>query len=294
MKPLFARGGSSQTARLFTCVAISLVLLAMEQRGALTAIRAPLAAMSYPVQKLVSAPSKFFRDALAGASSPSALSEENRRLREEALLLKGRQLRFEALEQENIRLRGLLDASYKVGDQVLIAEPLSIGQDPFEHLVAVNKGSRFGVFEGQAVLDANGIVGQVLRVTPYSADVVMITDPSHAIPVQINRSGLRTLAVGTGHTDRLDLPYLPGNADVKEGDLLVTSGLGGVFPAGYPVAKVAPIAAGGPHPGSGKISAVPLAALDRNRELLLVWSNNQPIPRIPHSSGDAAPTHARQ
>lgn len=198
-------------------------------------------------------------------------------LREQLLMLQGRQLQFEALERENIRLRGLLDTSFKVGDQVLIAEPLSISLNSFEQMITVDKGGRFGVFKGQAVVDAQGIVGQVLRVTPYSADVIMITDPDHSIPVQVNRNGLRTIAAGTGSTDRLDLPYLPGNADVKEGDLLVSSGLGGVFPSGYPVAKISRV---NPADGSlGKVSAIPLARLDRSHELLLVWSNKVPVPR---------------
>jgi rod shape-determining protein MreC len=123
------------------------------------------------------------------------------------------------------------------------------------------------------------VVGQVLRVTTHNADVVMITDPSHAIPVQINRNGLRTIAVGTGETDHLKLPYLAGSADVQPGDLLVTSGLGGVFPAGYPVARI--VSQPSENQGSGKLKAVPVAQLDRNRELLVVRSDSTPLPRIP-------------
>ena len=280
MKPLFSRG-YSKTLRLMVCVTASLILLALEQQGAITKLRTPLAAITYPLQRLVGFPVQVAQHSKNWLTSQSALIEDNKKLRNEALSLKGNQLRFEALEQENIRLRGLLETSFKVGDHVLIAEPLSITLDPFEHLVAVNKGTRFGVYVGQAVLDSNGIVGQVLRVTPYSADIVMITDPSHAIPVQINRNGLRTIAVGTGVPDRLDLPYLPGNSDVKEGDLLVTSGLGGVFPPGYPVAKIEALDKDLKNGIGGRISAKPVAMLDRNHELLLVWSNNKPIPRVP-------------
>jgi rod shape-determining protein MreC len=217
------------------------------------------------------------------------LIAENQRLKEEALVLKGRQLKFEALEAENIRLRGLLDSTFKVGDQVLIAEPLAINVVPYENLIVVNKGSRFGVAPGQAVVDGNGVVGQVLRVTPNTADVVMITDPSHAIPVQVNRNGLRTIAVGKGRTDWLELPHLSGNADIKPGDLLVTSGLGGVFPAGYPVARV--IAA----PSGVANGAAPIARLDHNRELLVVRSDSTPLPRIPEKTDPLAqnpPAHA--
>jgi rod shape-determining protein MreC len=149
---------------------------------------------------------------------------------------------------------------------------------PYEHIVVVNKGARFGVHVGQPVFDANGVVGQVLRVTPYNAEVMLITDPNHAIPVQVNRNGLRTLALGTGQTDRLALPYLSSNADIQVGDLLVTSGLGGVFPHGYPVATVTDVAP--QKTAFAKISAAPVAQLDRNRELLLVWSDSRSVPRI--------------
>jgi rod shape-determining protein MreC len=266
----------------------SLVLLALEQHGTWTsAARAPFAALVYPLQQIVSSPTQFVEDIAESLSDRAELVAETRKLREELMVLQSRQLKFEALEQENLRLRGLLDTSFKVGEQVLIAELLSINLVPYEHVVVVNKGGRFGVHPGQAVFDAKGVVGQVLRVTPQSSEVVLITDPSHAIPVQINRNGLRTIAQGTGQIDRLALPYLPSNADVKVGDLLVTSGLGGSFPAGYPVATVTGIA---PEKSPfAKISAVPVAQLDRNREVLLVWSNSQPILRIPESDPAATP-----
>lgn len=278
IKRLFSTG-HSLNLRLATCVAASLVLLAIEQHGSWPSLHTPFAVAVYPLQRLVSSPTRLLQQLADYASGYAELVAENRRLREEALILKTRLLKFAALEQENIRLRGLLDTSFKVGEQVMIAELLSINLVPYEHVVVVNKGSRFGVHPGQAVFDANGVVGQVLRVTPYSAEVMLITDPNHAIPVQVNRNGLRTIALGTGQTDRLALPYLPSNADVQAGDLLVTSGMGGVFPQGYPVATVTATA---PQPSAlSKISAVPVAHLDRNRELLLVWSDSQPIPRIP-------------
>lgn len=277
-KPQFANG-SSLHIKLAICLTASLVLLAIDHREAVNMPRLPFAAIVEPVRQAVHVPARFFQKVSELGSSQSELASENQRLKEEALLLKGKQLRFEALEQENTRLRGLLDSTFKVGDQVLIAEPLSINIVPYENLVVVNKGSRYGIEPGQAVVDGNGVVGQVLRVTTHNADVVMITDPSHAIPVQINRNGLRTIAVGTGETDHLKLPYLAGNADVQPGDLLVTSGLGGVFPAGYPVARIVLQPSG--DQGSGKLVAIPVAQLDRNRELLVVRSDSTPLPRIP-------------
>jgi len=260
-------------------LAAALVLLAAEQHGVFQAARTPFAAATYPLQQLVSSPVRFGRHIVESISTYAGLVAENQKLREEQLLLKTKLLKFAALEQENIRLRGLLDTSFKVGEQVSIAELLSVNLVPYEHIVVVNKGVRFGVHAGQPVFDANGVVGQVLRASPYSAEVMLITDPNHAIPVQVNRNGLRTIALGTGQTDRLALPYLSSNADIQVGDLLVTSGLGGVFPHGYPVATVTDVA---PQKTSfAKVSAAPVAQLDRNRELLLVWSDSRSIPRIP-------------
>jgi len=268
-------------------VAASLALLAAEQKTLLNPMRAMLTSAIHPLQQLVSSPTQFAGKVREVFLSHALLLNENARLREEALLLKAKLLKFAALEQENLRLRGLLDTSFKLAEQVMIAELLAVNVVPYEHVVVVNKGSRFGVYPGQPVMDANGVVGQVLRVTPYSAEVILITDPNHAIPVQVNRNGLRTIALGTGQIDKLSLPYLNGGADIRPGDLLVTSGMGGVFPQGYPVATVTAAAqSGGPL---AKVGATPVALLDRNRELLLVWSKPDPIPRVPEPAPVPAP-----
>lgn len=268
-------------------MAASLALLAAEHKALLNPVRTALTSAIYPLQQLVSSPTQFAAKAREAFLSRALLLEENTRLHEESLLLKAKLLKFAALEQENLRLRGLLDTSFKLAEQVMIAELLSVNVVPYEHVVVVNKGSRFGVYPGQPVMDANGVVGQVLRVTPYSAEVVLITDPNHAIPVQVNRNGVRTIAQGTGQIDRLSLPYLNGGADIRPGDLLVTSGMGGIFPQGYPVATVT--AESGPGGPLAKLAATPVALLDRNRELLLVWSKSDPIPRVPESMPMPAP-----
>jgi rod shape-determining protein MreC len=272
---------------LFVCVAASVALLAGEQKALLNPLRTTLTSAIYPLQQLVSSPTQFAGKVREIFSSQTLLLEENARLHEDALLLKAKLLKFAALEQENLRLRGLLDTTFKLGEQVMIAELLAVNVVSYEHVVVVNKGSRFGVYPGQPVMDANGVVGQVLRVTPYSAEVILITDPNHAIPVQVNRNGLRTIAQGTGQIDRLSLPYLNGSADIRPGDLLVTSGMGGIFPQGYPVATVTALAGeGGPV---ARLGATPVALLDRNRELLLVWSKPDPIPRVPEQATVPAP-----
>ena len=226
-------------------------------------------------------------------SSYRALKKENQRLREEQLIHQTRLLKFAALEKENIRLRALLENSFKLGEQVMVAELLSINMAPYEHIVVVNKGSRFGIHPQQPVLDANGVVGQVFRALPLTSEIMMITDPNHAIPVQVNRNGLLTIAVGSGLPNRLVLPYLPGNADIRPGDLLITSGLGGIFPQGYPVAVVDEFTSQ-PNKAFATITATPKAQLDRNRELMIVWSNSKPVPLIsmPPEKEAEAKTHA--
>ena len=179
--------------------------------------------------------------------------------------------KYEALQAENMRLRDLLDSSFKIGDRVLVAELSSVDLDPYKQQVVINKGATSGVFVGQPVLDARAVMGQVIGTTPFSSTVLLITDTSHALPVQVLRNGLRTIAVGTGRIDELKLPYLPTNSDIVEGDLLVTSGLGGKFPPGYPVATVTRIDRSPDEPFSN-VQAEPRAHLDRSREVLLVWT----------------------
>lgn len=206
-------------------------------------------------------------------------------MREQQLVHQTRLLKFAALEKENIRLRALLENSFKLGEQVLVAELLSVKTAPYEHIVLVNKGTRFSVHPQQPVLDANGVVGQVFRALPMSSEIMLITDPNHAIPVQVNRNGLLTIAVGSGQINRLILPFLPNNADIRPGDLLITSGLGGTFPPGYPVAVVDDFTSQ-PDKPFANITATPKAQLDRNRELMIVWSNSTPVPLLSKPTTD--------
>ncbi len=210
-------------------------------------------------------------------TSNNQLRAENKDLREQLRKQKIQLLKLEAMDKENIRLRALLEKSFKLGEQVLVAELMAVNLEPFKHIIVVNKGSRFGVHAKQAVIDADGIVGQVHRALPLSSEIILITDPNHAIPVQVNRNGLRTIAVGSGRANRLNLPFLPNNADILPGDLLVTSGLGGTFPQGYPVAVVDKFI---PQPNKpfAEIYATPKAELNKSRELLIVWNTSSSKP----------------
>lgn len=256
----------------------SIALLSLDQKTRhLESLRTALSLLTDPVKYLVDMPITLFRQTADSIHSHTDLKKENEHLREDHLMQQTRLLKLDALEKENIRLRALLENSFKLGEQVMIAELLSIKMAPYEHIVSVNKGTRFGVHPQQAVMDENGVVGQVIRSFPMSADVMLITDPNHAIPVQVNRNGLLTIAVGSGQINRLVLPFLPNDADIKPGDLLITSGLGGVFPQGYPVAVVDKFTSESDKPFA-TVTATPKAFLDRSRELMIVWSNSTPIP----------------
>ena len=260
---------------------ISVILLVFEHRSTqLDKPRSVLSTLTYPLQRIVSLPIDIVDDAYDVVVTYKEIKQENSRLKRSQMLDSVKLLRFESLENENNRLRTLLESSFKLGEQVLAAELLSVNLETYEHVVVINKGMRFGVHSKQPVLDSNGIVGQVFRSLSLSSEVMLITDPNHAIPVQINRNGLRTIAVGSGRLDRLNLPFLPNNADILPGDLLVTSGLGGTFPQGYPVAHIDNFTVQ-PDKPFAEIYATPEAKLDRIREVLVVWSDATPVPLLP-------------
>lgn len=270
MQPLFM-GGPSLTLRLLFFMLASLILMTVDHRlSHLEGFRAGLTGLMYPVQYVVNLPAVWKRLLGEGLSTRQDLVKDNNSLTRQNLLLQARLQKFSALEVENVRLRELLKSSHKLGERMLIAELLTVDMDPFRHKVTLNKGSRMGVVAGQPLLDSNGVMGQIVHVGPFTSTALLITDPSHALPVQINRSGLRGIAIGTGSFNRLDMPYLSKNADVRVGDLLITSGLGGGFPADYPVARVISIKRDPGQPFA-RVSALPSARLERSREVLLVW-----------------------
>ena len=240
----------------------------------LKVVREVLSTLVYPVQLAVNMPIKLGRNLSETLVSRKSLMEENSRLREQAHLLNTRLQRFDVIEAENLRLRALLGSTINFQDKVLIAELMAVELEPFRHLIEINKGRRDGVFEGQPVVDGGGIVGQVVHMGQFSSKVLLITDPNHAVPVQINRNGLRTIAVGTGQNNALLLEHLPNNADVKTGDLVVSSGLGQKFPRGYPVGTISEVTHEPGDPFS-KVTLIPSARLAQNREVLLLWPSGE-------------------
>jgi rod shape-determining protein MreC len=257
--------------------ALSVALMVMDHKyKSLESVRASLSVVIYPIQLLVEVPdtvSEWFSESL---TTRRHLQEENDSLRTQIFMQKAQMQKLAALEAENIRLRELLDSSFEVGEKVIIAELLSVNLDPYKHQIVINKGQLDDVYAGQPLLDAKGVMGQIVHAGPYTSTAVLITDTAHAIPVQVNRNGLRTIALGSGTINRLDLPYIPNSADVQPGDLLITSGLGGQFPPGYPVALVSAVQH---DPGRtfSQVVATPLAQLDRSREVLLVWPGETTI-----------------
>jgi rod shape-determining protein MreC len=174
-------------------------------------------------------------------------------------------------------LREIREASKGVSERTLIAEIISVSVNPFRHMVVINKGADDGVFRGQPVLDAFGVVGQVMQVGKTTATLILITDAEHAVPIQVNRNGIRSIAMGTGEAAKLSLPYLTVESDVRKGDLLVSSGLDAIFPAGYPVATVTRVERNSADTFA-LVEAKPLAQLDRDREVLLLWANKPKVP----------------
>ncbi len=265
---------------------LSLVLMWYDQRdGWLQSARYYMQAAAYPIQVAVGTPQAVYRWSADTLQSRDSLQSENAALRERERQLALDVARMAALEKENARLRALDEALPPLVKRSQVAEVISNELTKLRQRLLINRGVRnAGAYRSQPVVDARGLLGQLVRVGPWSAEIILITDPEHATPVELVRNGLRSIAVGNGNPDELLLPYLAVNSDVKPGDLLVTSGLGGVFPAGYPVAVVTGIKRD-PVLLLAQVRAQPLATLTRDREVMLLWfDENHP----------AAPTRKEQ
>jgi len=263
--------GTAPGFSFFVYAVLAIVLMVLDHRGKwLVETRRYLSAAAYPLQFAVSSPALAWRWTQDSFTARETLQAENAVLRARDRELSLKLMRFEALSRENAELRGLRAALPPVADRWLAAEVVEVAlNDQREHLL-INRGSRNGVFKGQAVMDNYGVLGQTIRVSPWSAEVILVTDVEHAVPVEVERTGVHTILVGTGDPESLTLPYLPANADVKPGDLLLTSGLGGVFPQGYPVARIAEVRRDKVQ-ALPQIRATPLAHLNALHEVTLVW-----------------------
>lgn len=262
--------------RVLGLIFISILLMYFDNRdNHLDSARKSIGAAVYPLRVMVDAPVRFWRWLDDSMASRNELELELSRRNVERLLIKARLQKMNALEAENARLRAMLDARTHVRDQVRVAEIMYVDANPFNHSLVIDIGSQDGVFDGQALVDADGVVGQVIKAGLLTSQAMLISDTNHALPVEINRNGLRTIVVGTGEIDRLELPFVVNNADIRVGDLLVTSGLGGGFPAGYPVAIVASVTRI-PQDPYADVSATPAASLGQVREVMLIFSTGAP------------------
>ncbi len=258
---------------------VSIVLMFVDQRfNHLEVVRSNISVALTPLRYLVSLPAHTGNWAGEWFTSFRDLVNENSNLKADSRILNARLQKMQVLQAENTRLRNLLGSSAKVADEVIVAELLSVDQNPYRQLIEINKGTLDGVEIGQAVIDAYGVMGQVIHVNQHTSTTILISDPEHAIPVQFIRNGMRSVAFGNGSSDQLELRYLPATADIRINDELVTSGLGGRFPADYPVATVVAINEDLIH-GFVSVLVKPQARLDSSREVLIIKPRNSPSPR---------------
>ena len=251
-------------------VILSFVMLINDQKSNYLAIfRNSIAIAVYPLQSLVAMPSNLFVWINKNFSSREALTLENKILLNQQNINKTTLQRYQSLEQENSRLREILNAATRLEYKVEIARIISANINPYRHTIVINKGDKDGIHAGQVIVDADGVMGQILNTNFLTSEAILISDADHALPVQINRNGLRTILLGSGSYTNLNAPYIPNNADIKIGDLLVTSGLGGKFPAGYPVGTINSIVRN-PSEQFSNVTAKPIALLNQAREVMLI------------------------
>ena len=256
---------------------LSIVLMTVDHRdNHLENLRAKLTVVISPLQYAVSWPLKTLDWMEDNLATQQALRHENQKLRGERLLLQAQVQKFIALKNENRHLRALLRSAPPSANKVLVAQLLSVSSDPFIQQLVLDKGSKQGVFQGQPVLDANGVLGQVIQVGPLTSRVLLLSDSHSAIPVQDSRNGVRAIAVGTGQQGALSLMHVPKTTPLKPGDLLVTSGLGHHFPVGFPVGTISSVQhLTGEH--FATIEVIPSANMDRSRLVLLVWPGKRAL-----------------
>jgi rod shape-determining protein MreC len=275
MKPIFGRGPSLPIRLTLAVLACLLLMVADSRYHAFAGAKVYLNSLVSPLQYMANSPRILLDSASTQLMSRQSLLAQSERLERELFLLRDDLLRLRHLEQENQRLRDLLGSPVHYDTRRMVAEIMAVDTDPFSHQVVIDKGSLQGVFEGQPVLNEQGVVGQITSVGKTTSRVLLITDTSHGIPVRVARNDIRAIASGSGQLDRLVLHNITRNTDIQEGDVLLSSGLAGRFPEGYPVGRVSHVGYEEGQPFAD-IRVQPFAALDRVRYLLLLW----PEPRV--------------
>lgn len=272
MKPIFGRGPSLQLRLFFAVILSASLMLADSRLGAFSNVRFFLNSLVAPIQYMADLPRSMFDDLYERFATHQKLIESNQRLKREAITLKSDLILFDQYREENQRLRKLLGSSFVRDEKKVVTEVMAVDTSPYRHQVVIDKGRTDGVYEGQPVINDKGIVGQVTFVAAHNSRVLLLTDTNSAIPVQIIRNDIRVIASGNGQVDRIQLEHIPTSTDIEVGDLLVTSGLGGVYPEGYPVAYVS-VVDKDTQREFASITADPVVDFDRLRYLLLIWPN---------------------
>ena len=268
-------GATPATVRVMVLMAMSVAIMLIDHRTQqLEGLRNILKTAIYPVMYISTIPREVFRGVTGSMESSSELQTDNKSLRQENLLLHSRLEKLHSLEADNLRLKRLLGQSEQIAERVLLAELVEVSLEPYTQRISLNKGSRDGVYVGQPVINGDGVVGQVVHTSQFQSTVTLLTDPGSAVPVMVIRNGLRGVLFGTGVRNKLSLPYLTADADIKVGDVLISSGMGGRFPTGYPVATVTKIKQQ-PSDEFLTISTLPVTQLDHGREVLLIWPGTE-------------------
>lgn len=274
MSPIFKHGPSAQHRLLLVLFCSALLIIFDHHIGSFETARGYLQSFVSPLQYLATAPKRMMNWTAENVTSRKNLIEQNQRYKVEQLLQQEQLMQLSLLEKENTRLRALLASPVRKETKKMVAEVIAVDSDPYTHQVVINRGANDGAYEGQPVLDDQGIVGQIQHVGTISSRVILITDVTHAVPVRISRNGIRMIATGMGQIDTLIHNFVPHSTDVRTGDVLVTSGLGGKYPEGYPVSTVIKINQDESR-AFAQLYSKPVAQIDRLRYLLLLWTDNE-------------------
>ena len=264
-------GATPATVRVMVMIALSLAMMLIDNRTQqFEKLRNILQTVVYPVMFISTIPREMIRGVTGTMETSSNLQTENESLRQENLLLHSRLEKLHSLEADNRRLKRLLGQSEQIAEHVLLAELVEVSLEPYTQQISLNKGSSDDVYVGQPVINGDGVIGQVVHTSQFQSTVTLLTDPGSAIPVMVMRNGLRGVLFGTGVRNKLAMPYMTADADIRVGDLLISSGMGGRFPTGYPVATVTEVIQQ-PSDEFLTINTLPVTQLDHGREVLLIW-----------------------
>ena len=287
MNPIFKHGPSPQHRLILVLLCSAALIFFDHKMNSFESARGFLQSMVSPLQYLATAPKQMMNWAAENIVTRRQLIDDNEQYKINELVFHEQALQLDIVKRENNRLRALLASPVRSDAKKMVAEILAVDSDPYTHQVVINRGANDGVYEGQAVIDDEGVVGQILHVGTTSSRVLLITDVTHAVPVRISRNGLRLIASGVGVIDRLTHNHVPHSSDIRIGDILVTSGLGRKFPEGYPVAKVSAVIQDESRAFS-QIQSQPVAKIDRLRYVLLLWPEqpNEQKPLVTESLPD--------